>query len=92
MNRRNLVRAIAEKTQTPQIKVNEFLGAFIDTVKFSVAEGERVKIGGFGTFESCHRGERVGRNPKTGEKVRVDAHLVPKFSPAECFREMLNSQ
>jgi integration host factor subunit beta len=57
----------------------------------SLKEGEKIELRGFGSFRIRHRGPRLGRNPKTGERVEVPAKRIPYFKPGKELREMLNS-
>ncbi|OSI13314.1 integration host factor subunit beta [Neisseria canis] len=68
----------------------------VDTLTRSLAKGQRIEIRGFGSFDLNHRPARIGRNPKTGEKVEVPEKYVPHFKPGKELRErvdqaMLNS-
>lgn len=55
---------------------------FFDTLADSLASGDEVRIHGFGTFRALERPARVGRNPRTGETVQVEARRVARFSPS----------
>ena len=67
----------------------------VDTVFKSIINalhrGDKIELRGFGSFRIRHRGPRLGRNPKTGEKVHVPAKRIPYFKPGKELREMLNS-
>lgn len=90
MNRPELVKAIAEKSGQSQSVVSEVLNSFISTVQDGVAAGEKITLVGFGTFESVKRAERQGRNPKTGEPLKIAASVLPKFTPGKAFKEQVN--
>ena len=62
------------------------------TITDQLAQGGRVELRGFGAFSSRQRDARVGRNPRTGEAVDVDAKRVPYFKPGKEMRERLNLQ
>jgi DNA-binding protein HU-beta len=64
--------------------------AVIDTITRSVAAGERVAITGFGVFEKRARPARMGRNPRTGEAVRIKKTTVPRFKPGQGFKDVVS--
>ncbi len=57
-----------------------------------MAEGERVQIVGFGSFETKTRAERIGRNPRTGEEVPIPAATVPLFKPGKALKDAVDQQ
>ena len=64
--------------------------AVIDTVTRAVASGEKVAITGFGVFEKVARPARTGRNPRTGEAVKIKKTTVPKFKPGQSFKDVVS--
>lgn len=67
----------------------EALEAVLDTITRQVAKGEKVGITGFGTFEKANRAARTGRNPRTGEKVRIKKTSVPRFKAGTSFKAVV---
>jgi|TARA_B100000745_G_scaffold291782_1_gene231945 integration host factor subunit beta len=63
----------------------------LDMMSDSLSQGERIEIRGFGSFSLHYRAPRVGRNPKTGDSVTLDAKYVPHFKPGKELRERVNS-
>ena len=63
----------------------------LDHMAEALAEGERIEIRGFGSFSLHYRAPRLGRNPKTGEKVELAGKYVPHFKPGKELRERVNS-
>lgn len=61
--------------------------SFLEDIIISLGKGEDIKISGFGTFKSIHQNARNGRNPKTGEKVKIPARAVPRFKISKKFTE-----
>jgi integration host factor subunit beta len=61
-----------------------------DSIIQSLREGEKIELRGFGSFRLRSRGARVGRNPKTGEKVNVPAKRIPYFKPGKELKELIN--
>lgn len=64
--------------------------AFFDSIIQSLRGGEKIELRGFGSFRLRSRGARVGRNPKTGEKVQVPAKRIPYFKPGKELKELIN--
>jgi integration host factor subunit beta len=73
-----------------QREVEGMVGAIFDSITDQLAKGGRVELRGFGAFSTRQRDARVGRNPRTGESVSVDAKRVPYFKPGKEMRERLN--
>lgn len=93
MNKGELVEAIAQKTSgiATQKVINAVLSAAIDTIIDSVADGDKVTLVGFGTFEARDRVAREGRNPATGEPHIIPACTKPCFAAGKTFKERVNS-
>ena len=90
MNKSQLIKSIAEKSELSQKQINEVLSLMEETLVESLKAGDRVQISGFGTFEVRERAERKARNPKTGEPVSVAACKYLAFVPAKAIKESLN--
>ena len=73
-----------------QREVEGVVGALFDSITDQLAKGGRVEFRGFGAFSTRQRDARVGRNPRTGDPVSVDAKRVPYFKPGKEMRERLN--
>ena len=73
-----------------QREVESVVSAVFDSITDQLAHGGRVELRGFGAFSTRSRDARVGRNPRTGESVQVDAKRVPYFKPGKEMRERLN--
>ena len=86
MNRQQLIEVIADETSQTKADTNRFLDAFIDTVQRNMRKDE-VKLVGFGTFKTARRKARTGRNPQTGEELRIKARTVPIFRPGAQLHE-----
>jgi len=81
------VSRVSELTKKhSEIIVNTVFDSIIDSLK----DGEKIELRGFGSFRIRHRGSRVGRNPKTGAKVKVPSKNIPYFKPGKELRELLN--
>jgi DNA-binding protein HU-beta len=87
MNKSELVAKVAETTQMTKKDAGKVVDAVIASIKQALIEGDNVQLLGFGTFETRHRAPRVGRNPKTGEVVHIEARTVPVFRPGKYLKE-----
>ena len=93
MTKSELIEKMAEENPNLTRKQVEFIvnGVF-DLIKKSLAEGNKVEIRGFGSFKIRDKKAKIGRNPKTGERVEVPAKKVPYFKPGKEIKEtLLNS-
>ncbi|MFQ3615397.1 MAG: HU family DNA-binding protein [Cyanobacteriota bacterium] len=89
MNKGELVDAVAEKANVTKKQADAVLSAAIDSIMEAVSKGEKVTLVGFGSFEPRERKEREGRNPKTGEAMKIPATKVPAFSAGKLFKDMV---
>ena len=87
MNKGELIDAISSSTELPKNVIDNVVSATIDTVMETVSAGEKVTLIGFGSFEPRGRKARDGRNPKTGEVIKIPATTVPAFSAGKAFKE-----
>ena len=87
MNRRELVAALAERLDIDKRSADEGLQAFVDTVTDTVASGEVVAISGFAKFARVDRAARMGRNPQTGEAIRIKASRRVRVTPLKAFKD-----
>ena len=89
MNKEELIQEVAKATGSPQKQVADILSATLTTIETSVAQGTKVSLVGFGVFEARERNERMGRNPQTGEPLKIAAKKVPSFSAGKKFKEVV---
>lgn len=80
MNKSELAAEIAKKTNVSKAKAYETLNTTFDVIKGSLKKGKKVSLIGFGSFSVKTRKARKGRNPKTGETIKIKARKVPSFS------------
>lgn len=90
MNKTELVAAIAEQTELSKKDAEKALKAFTDIVADELKKGEKVQLVGFGTFEVSERAAREGRNPQTGETMKIAASKAPKFKAGKALKDMVN--
>jgi len=90
VNKAELVNALADRLGGNKKAAGEALEAVIDTVYRAVAKGEKVTITGFGSFEKVQRAARTGRNPATGQTIKVKKSVAPKFRPGQEFKNVIS--
>ncbi len=90
MNKGDLVEKIAEATGLTKKDSEASVNAFVDTIQAALKSGEKVAIAGFGTFDVSNRKARTGRNPQTGEEIKIAASKTPKFKAGKSFKDMMN--
>ena len=77
MNKTELVAAVAEKAEISKKDADSAVNAVIESIIEAVASKDKVQIVGFGTFEARERKEKIGKNPRTGEEIKIAASVVP---------------
>jgi DNA-binding protein HU-beta len=87
MNKSELIERIAEEAGVSTSEAQEYFGAFERVVAEALKDGEEVRITGFGKFSVKERKAREGRNPQTGEKMKIKASKVPAFSAGNAFKQ-----
>jgi len=90
MNKTELIEAIAKESGLKKKDAEAALAAFVDVVEKALAKGDKVQLVGFGTFETKKRAAREGRNPKTGETIKIKASKYPAFSAGKAFKDKVN--
>ncbi len=90
MTKADLVRIVSAETGIIRKDVALAIDAFLESVKDSMKDGKHIEIRGFGTFKLKLRKERIGRNPKTEEKVVVPKRVVPTFKFSRAFKDEVN--
>ena len=90
MNKTELIAAVAEKSELSKKDADKAVKAFIDVVSSELKKGEKIQLVGFGTFEVSERAARDGRNPLTGEPMKIKASKSPKFKAGKALKDMIN--
>ena len=88
-----MAEVFVEKNSDTELQTKDIeysVKVLVDTMTRSLAKGQRIEIRGFGSFDLNDRPARVGRNPKTGERVEVPAKRVPHFKPGKELRERVD--
>ena len=90
MNKTELIEHIAKSADISKAAATRSVDALIEAVKMTLKEDGTVTLVGFGTFSVGKRVARGGRNPRTGEAIKIDAANVPKFKPGKALRDAVN--
>jgi DNA-binding protein HU-beta len=87
VNRRDLAKAIAVQSDVDLATVSRVLDGFTDVVTGVVSKGEPIMMTGFAKFAKVERAARMGRNPATGEQIRIKASKRARITPAKAFKD-----
>ena len=90
MNKSELIKHIADKSDISQAAAGKALGSLIDAVTKTLKKGGTVSLIGFGSFSVAKRKARNGRNPSTGATIKIKAAKVPRFRPGKGLKDALN--
>lgn len=92
MNKTELIDAIAAEAEISKASAQRVLESVINHVVKAVTKGDTVQLIGFGSFASGKRAARVGRNPQTGEEIKIAAAKTVKFAAGKRFKDTLNKK
>jgi len=87
MTKQDLVEILAKKTGCSKAHCAECLNTLLEEIEKALVKGQDVVLTGFGTFTVVKRKARVGRNPQTGEEIKIPAMKVPRFKPGKGLKE-----
>ncbi len=90
MNKTELVAAVAEKAALSKKDAEKAIVATIDAITGALSEGDKVQLVGFGTFEVRAREARNGKNPRTGEIIKIAASKAPAFKAGKALKDAVN--
>ena len=90
MNRNELVDTVSGKTDMKKSDASKAVDAVFDAIAEALKGGDEVRLVGFGTFSVASRAASEGRNPRTGEKIKIAASKQAKFKPGKGLRDSLN--
>jgi DNA-binding protein HU-beta len=90
VNRNELVDAVASRTDLKKSEAGRAVDAVFESIENALKKGDEVRLVGFGTFSVAHRAASEGRNPRTGQKIKIAASKQAKFRPGKGLRESLN--
>jgi DNA-binding protein HU-beta len=91
MNKNELIADVASKTGLTKTAAGEAVDATFDVIAAALAGGNEVKIAGFGTFVVSERAASEGRNPRTGETIKIPAQKAPKFRAGKGLKDSVNA-
>ena len=92
LTRADLAEALVEKIGLPRNESQDMVEIILKEISDSLAKGEQVKLSSFGSFGIRSKGERIGRNPKTGQEVPITPRKVLVFKPSNIMKETINEQ
>ena len=90
MNKTELIAEVAKKCGISKKDAENALKAFTDVVADELKKGEKIQLVGFGTFEVSERAARTGRNPQTGDEMKIPASKAPKFKAGKALKDIVN--
>ena len=92
INKKELIEIISnEQEQLPYKDIELAIKTIIESMIDSLKKGKRIEIRGFGSFSLRYRKSRIGRNPKSGESVKIDERYVPHFKPGKDLKERVKT-
>lgn len=90
MKKQELVAAIAQEAEISKKDADRALAAAINAISKALADGDKIQLVGFGTFEVRERAARTGKNPRTGEVIEIAASKVPAFKAGKALKDVVN--
>ena len=90
MNKTELINAVAAKAEISKKDAEKALAAVLGSIEDALKAGDKVQLIGFGTFEVKERAARTGRNPATGDTIKIAASKYPAFSAGKALKDKLN--
>ncbi len=90
MNKAELIDAVADSADLSKAAAGRVLDAAIGTITKALKKGDTVTLVGFGTFSVRKRAARTGRNPRTGEAIKIKASKVPGFKAGKALKDAIN--
>jgi integration host factor subunit alpha len=92
MTKAGLVDSVYEQVGVTKKEASDYVDTVIETIKETLEDGEELKVSGFGKFEVRHKGERVGRNPRTGVEIMIPERKVLRFKVSQVLKDELNGE
>jgi len=90
MNKAELIDAVADSADLPKASATRAVDALFSAVSAALKKGEQVTLVGFGTFLVRDRAARSGRNPRTGDEIKIQASKVPAFKAGKALKDAVN--
>jgi len=92
LNKSELIEELAKRAELTKAAANKVIDALTDIITGAISKGNPVALIGFGTFKSVLRSARTGKNPKTGETLKIAARTVPKFSAGAALKAAVSGK
>ena len=92
MNKTELIEVVSSKAEITKAEAQKVVGTVFDAITAGLAADGKVTLVGFGTFEVRSRDARTGRNPRTGETIKIKASRVPAFKPGKDMKAAVNKK
>ena len=92
MNKSELIEQVAKESGLSKADAERALNATTDTIKKALKKNDTVQLIGFGSFSVVKRKARKGRNPQTGEEIKIKASKAPKFTPGKAFKDAISGR
>lgn len=92
MTKAGIVNSVYDRLDITKKEAGDYVEAVLDTIKDTLSEGEDIKVSGFGKFEIRAKGERVGRNPRTGVEIKIPERCVLRFKVSQVLKDRLNGK
>lgn len=89
MNKAELIAAVAAKAEVSQKEAGVVVAAVLDEIKDALKKGDKVQLVGFGSFEVRAKAARTGKNPRTGETIKIPASKAPTFKAGKAFKDYI---
>ena len=90
LNKNDVISVLAERADVSKNTATHVLDAFMDLVKTTLSDGDKITLVGFGTFAVRQREARTGRNPQSGETIEIPAKNIPGFKPGKTLKDAVN--
>ncbi|MCX7684817.1 MAG: HU family DNA-binding protein [Acetobacteraceae bacterium] len=90
MNKQDLIAAVAEKTDLPKAKAGDVIDEVLDAITKALKKKQEVRLVGFGTFSTSKRKAGKGRNPRTGEEIKIPATTTVRFKAGKQLKDAVN--
>ena len=90
VTKKDIVSEVSAELGITKVQAGRVFDSIFGKIKDHVSNGEKVQIIGFGNWEARYRSARNGRNPQTGEPIRIEEGFVPVFKPGKAFKEKVN--
>lgn len=90
MKKQELIAAISQEAEISKKDADRALSAAINAISKALADGDKIQLVGFGTFEVRERAARTGKNPRTGEVINIAASKVPAFKAGKALKDIVN--